>query len=241
MFRISDDPSGDRDDGPPADIAERLSAIFALEGDDAWTAMAAWRTVADALRIDDWVLGDPSELGPSARMVHSHRSAIPGRRRRTEPRPPTAAGLWSAPSGSSTRSWSASSDWSTPTGVPGGWDGWTSTSASCSTGTGYPDGPRRPSRSPGSPPRTSISPSWWRSRCRPARSSGRCAGRVGICSSRSSCSMSTEGRRWRRGRGAWPSGCGSAPWTARSPTRRWAGSVLTCIDAVETEHRARLR
>ncbi len=75
VFRIADDRSGDRDDGPAADIAERLSAIFARQGDDAWTAMAAWTTVADALRIDDWVLGDPSELGPSARMLHSHRSA----------------------------------------------------------------------------------------------------------------------------------------------------------------------
>ena len=32
VFRIADDRSGDRDDGPAADIAERLSAIFARRG-----------------------------------------------------------------------------------------------------------------------------------------------------------------------------------------------------------------
>jgi phenylalanyl-tRNA synthetase beta chain len=75
VFRIPDEPPGGEADGPRAEITERLSAIFAVEGDDAWTATAAWHTVADALRIGDWVLGDPSELGPLARMVHSHRSA----------------------------------------------------------------------------------------------------------------------------------------------------------------------
>ena len=109
-------------------------------------------------------------------MLHSHRSAsLASRRRRNRvrQRPPSATG--SAPSGSSTRTSSPSSDWSTPTGVPGGWDGSTSTSASCSTGSGCPDGPRRPGRSPASRRRTSIWPSWWRSRCRPVRSSGHCA------------------------------------------------------------------
>ena len=61
--------------GPQVDAPERLSAVFALEGDDAWTAVAAWRTIAEALGIADWVMGDQRESGPGARMLHSHRSA----------------------------------------------------------------------------------------------------------------------------------------------------------------------
>ena len=37
--------------------------------------MAAWRAIAEALRIGDWVLGDHSELGPVAGALHPHRSA----------------------------------------------------------------------------------------------------------------------------------------------------------------------
>ena len=43
-------------DGPPADVDERLCAVFAADGDDAWSAVAAWHTVADALGLDDWVM-----------------------------------------------------------------------------------------------------------------------------------------------------------------------------------------
>jgi phenylalanyl-tRNA synthetase beta chain len=63
------------EDGPAAVTPERLSAIFAGEGDDAWTAVAAWRTIAAALRIADWVMGDRAHLGPAAWVLHQYRSA----------------------------------------------------------------------------------------------------------------------------------------------------------------------
>ncbi len=37
--------------------------------------MAAWRTIADAFRIAEWELGDPSKAGVVAGAVHPHRSA----------------------------------------------------------------------------------------------------------------------------------------------------------------------
>jgi phenylalanyl-tRNA synthetase beta chain len=75
VFWLRADPGGDGTDGPPADAPERLSAVFAAEGDDAWTAVAAWGTIADSLRIADWELGDPSVAGVVAGAVHPHRSA----------------------------------------------------------------------------------------------------------------------------------------------------------------------
>lgn len=73
------DPPGEGpspEEDTPARSSERLSAIFAGDGDDAWRAVAAWRTVADALRLADWVLEDLAEGGPSARALHPYRSAI---------------------------------------------------------------------------------------------------------------------------------------------------------------------
>jgi phenylalanyl-tRNA synthetase beta chain len=75
VFYYPEDPDLEPEDGPPADTSERLSAIFAGEGDDAWTAVAAWRTIAAALRIADWVMGDRVHLGPAARVLHQYRSA----------------------------------------------------------------------------------------------------------------------------------------------------------------------
>ncbi len=61
--------------GPAADESERLSAIFAMDGDDAWTAVWAWRTIAEALGIADWVMGDGATTGPASGVLHTYRSA----------------------------------------------------------------------------------------------------------------------------------------------------------------------
>jgi phenylalanyl-tRNA synthetase beta chain len=55
--------------------SERLSAVFAWENDDAWTAVAVWRILAEALRLADWALWDTTHAGPEARVLHDHRSA----------------------------------------------------------------------------------------------------------------------------------------------------------------------
>ncbi len=75
VFWLNGDPAGEEGGRPPADAPERLSAVFAGGGDDAWTAVAAWRTIADAFRIAEWELGDPSAAGVVAGAVHPHRSA----------------------------------------------------------------------------------------------------------------------------------------------------------------------
>ena len=75
VFRIADDGSTDQGEGLRSATSDRVSAIFAGEGDDAWAAVAAWRTIADALRIADWELGHLSELGENAAMFHPTRSA----------------------------------------------------------------------------------------------------------------------------------------------------------------------
>jgi phenylalanyl-tRNA synthetase beta chain len=62
-------------DGPPtaADMPERLCAVFCGEGDDAWTAVAAWRVIAEALRLADWDMAGAS--GTSGAVLHAYRSA----------------------------------------------------------------------------------------------------------------------------------------------------------------------
>jgi phenylalanyl-tRNA synthetase beta chain len=72
VFRLAEIPSGD---GPPADVDERLCAVFAGAGDDAWSAVAAWRTIADALGLVGWEMeqGPRSTDGP--RVTHGYRSA----------------------------------------------------------------------------------------------------------------------------------------------------------------------
>ena len=75
VFRYPEDPPLDPEDGPPADAPERLSAIFAFEGDDAWTAVAAWHTIAEALRIAEWVMGDRPHFSPASKVLHIYRSA----------------------------------------------------------------------------------------------------------------------------------------------------------------------
>ncbi len=74
VFRL---PDGDtpRPLSEPAVVAsERLCAVFAWSGDDAWSAYAAWRTVADALRLEAWDLWEPT--GHAARVLHDHRSGL---------------------------------------------------------------------------------------------------------------------------------------------------------------------
>ncbi len=75
VFRVAEDRGSRSADGLRAVTSERVSAIFAAEGDDAWAAVAAWRTIADALRVADWELGQVSDLGALATMLHAQRSA----------------------------------------------------------------------------------------------------------------------------------------------------------------------
>lgn len=75
VFRYSGDPPLDREDGPPVDARERLSAVFCADGDDAWSAVAAWQTVADALQVADWTIGNQPHENPSAAVLHAHRGA----------------------------------------------------------------------------------------------------------------------------------------------------------------------
>ncbi|HEX3568037.1 MAG TPA: phenylalanine--tRNA ligase subunit beta [Acidimicrobiales bacterium] len=64
----------DPGEGPPAIETERLSVVFASEGDDARTAVAAWYALVDALRIDNVELRPSSE--PRASAVHPTRHAV---------------------------------------------------------------------------------------------------------------------------------------------------------------------
>ena len=72
VFRLAEIPSGN---GPPVDVEERLCAVFAGEGDDAWSAVAAWRTVADALGLVGWEMVQGPRHAPGARVTHGYRSA----------------------------------------------------------------------------------------------------------------------------------------------------------------------
>ncbi|HEV3266225.1 MAG TPA: phenylalanine--tRNA ligase subunit beta [Acidimicrobiales bacterium] len=65
------DPDPDPD--PPADMSERLCAVFCAEGDDARTAVAAWRAIAEGLAIGDWDMA-PAAGTPGA-VLHGYRSA----------------------------------------------------------------------------------------------------------------------------------------------------------------------
>ncbi len=73
VFRGLDHPPAGDHDGPPAHSAERLCAVFGLADDDAWTAVAGWRAVADALRVGDWSLA--AATGPESRALHPFRAA----------------------------------------------------------------------------------------------------------------------------------------------------------------------
>ena len=74
-FRSPHRPAAGPENGPPADTSERLTAVFAGHGDDAWSTMSAWNTIADALGLADCVVGDRPLLDPVARVLHPSRSA----------------------------------------------------------------------------------------------------------------------------------------------------------------------
>ncbi len=85
-----------RDEAAPSE--ERLSVVLAGEGDDAWRAVAAWRTLAGALRLEDWVMGERPSADPLAAVVHPYRSAVlacppPGRGRDAGVEPRTGLGV----------------------------------------------------------------------------------------------------------------------------------------------------
>ena len=50
--------------------------MFAADGDDAWSAVAAWHTVADALGLADWVMEQGPHRRATSRALHEHRSAV---------------------------------------------------------------------------------------------------------------------------------------------------------------------
>ncbi len=75
VFFHPDAPPVEAEDGPPGETSERLSAVFAREDDDAWATVAAWRTIAGALRIADWVIDDRSMGGTVSEVLHPYRSA----------------------------------------------------------------------------------------------------------------------------------------------------------------------
>jgi phenylalanyl-tRNA synthetase beta chain len=71
-----------RRDGVPADetgkgvdATERIGVTFAADGDDAFTAVAAWRNVADALGLASWSLDPIDVAGPVSAPVHPYRSS----------------------------------------------------------------------------------------------------------------------------------------------------------------------
>jgi phenylalanyl-tRNA synthetase beta chain len=72
VFRMAGTPTGD---GPPTTEDERLCAVLAGEGDDAWSAVAAWRTVADALGLVGWELDQSTGADDGPRVTHPYRSA----------------------------------------------------------------------------------------------------------------------------------------------------------------------
>jgi phenylalanyl-tRNA synthetase beta chain len=65
----SDEPG----EGPSTDMPERLCAVFCAAGDDAWTAVAAWRAIAEGLAIADWDM--TPAVGTPAAVLHPYRSA----------------------------------------------------------------------------------------------------------------------------------------------------------------------
>lgn len=72
VFRLAEIPTAD---GAAADVDERLCAVFATEGDDAWSAVAAWRTIADALGLVGWEMEQGPRSSDGARVTHGYRSA----------------------------------------------------------------------------------------------------------------------------------------------------------------------
>ena len=230
VFDLAEDspagPEAGPEAGPPTKTSERLSAVFALQDDDAWTAVAAWHTIAGALRIADWTLDDRSLSGTPAQVLHFYRSAaIIG--------PDADGNVGTGPV-----------DHPTALGVVGELNPYLVGQFGLLDPDGRPrqlgwldldigvllDRHRVPRRSEEARPISrypssdidlafvvaeDIQPTGW---------SEPCARRAGSCSNRSTSSTSTGVLRWRRARAVWRSVSGSAPWIARSPMRRSAPS-----------------
>ena len=75
VFHRQDATPSTPDHGPGADEPERLSVILAGDGDDAWTAVASWLAIAEALGIEAWEMGQIHHAGPVASAVHPYRSS----------------------------------------------------------------------------------------------------------------------------------------------------------------------
>ncbi len=75
VFQLPEGPAVDPEGGPLANTSECLSAVFAWDGDDAWTAVAAWRTIAEALGLAEWAMWDHTRVGRTSRVLHDYRSA----------------------------------------------------------------------------------------------------------------------------------------------------------------------
>ncbi len=60
---------------PAVTMTERMSAVFAGDGDDAWTAVNAWRMVAEAVRLADWEMETVGPGAPASATLHPYRSA----------------------------------------------------------------------------------------------------------------------------------------------------------------------
>jgi len=73
VFHYRGTSPADPGDGAPAQMSERLCAVFCAEGDDAWTAVAAWRAIAEGLAVADWDMTITSGI-PGA-VLHAYRSA----------------------------------------------------------------------------------------------------------------------------------------------------------------------
>ena len=73
VFHYPATPPVDPDNAPVAEMSERLSAVFCAEGDDAWTAVAAWRAIAEGLGIADWDM--TAAAGTTGAVLHGYRSA----------------------------------------------------------------------------------------------------------------------------------------------------------------------
>jgi phenylalanyl-tRNA synthetase beta chain len=73
VFEPAETEPVDPEDGPPAFETERLSVVFAGEGDDARTAVAAWYELVEALKIDNVELRP--EVGPRESAAHPTRRA----------------------------------------------------------------------------------------------------------------------------------------------------------------------
>ena len=71
-FRPENGDSGG--DGPPVREVQRLSSVFARTDEDALTAMAAWRVLADALRLTGWSVDQQLPTAPDPGVLHPTRS-----------------------------------------------------------------------------------------------------------------------------------------------------------------------